>query len=156
MRKPLALALGISAWFAAAALPPASATVVPAPDDEPARRLLKIVTEPETPCEHGQLATDRGCIAEPERWRYREPEFPKAALRAGIERARVVVHGIVDRHGRVTEAKVIESSHPGYGFERAALEAVWRWRYMPILIDGKRWSLERTFEIPFERPAAAD
>ena len=58
------------------------------------------------------------------------PEFPRDALRAG-QSGEVLVEYTVGTDGSVTAARVVDSN-PGRVFDRAALEAVERWRFQPI------------------------
>ena len=58
------------------------------------------------------------------------PEFPRDALRAG-QSGEVLVEYTVGTDGSVTAARVVDSN-PGRVFDRAALEAVQRWRFQPI------------------------
>lgn len=58
------------------------------------------------------------------------PEYPREALRAA-QAGEVTVEYTVGTDGSVTSARVV-SSRPGRVFDRAALEAVERWRFQPI------------------------
>ncbi len=63
-----------------------------------------------------------------------KPHYPRLARRRGME-GRVLLAVAVDAHGRVTEVTVLESS--GYRLlDRAALEAVRRWTFVPARRDG--------------------
>jgi TonB family protein len=62
------------------------------------------------------------------------PEYPRAALRAGIEGA-VVVEFTVNKKGKVILPIVLIS--PGKDFEKASLACLTRWQFEPILKDGK-------------------
>ncbi|MGY1426110.1 energy transducer TonB [Lysobacter sp. A289] len=58
------------------------------------------------------------------------PEYPRAAFRAGTS-GEVQVEFIVGVNGSVSSARVIHSQ-PRRIFDRAALEAVERWRFQPL------------------------
>lgn len=58
------------------------------------------------------------------------PEYPREALRAG-QSGEVLVEYTVGTDGSVTAARVVDSN-PGRVFDRAALDAVQRWRFQPI------------------------
>ena len=58
------------------------------------------------------------------------PEYPRDALRAG-KSGEVLVEYTVGTDGSVTAARVV-NSNPGRVFDRAALDAVQRWRFQPI------------------------
>lgn len=63
------------------------------------------------------------------------PEYPPRQLARGVE-GWVVIEFSVDELGRVVNPKVI-TSHPGNGFNRAALDAVKRYKYKPRVVNGK-------------------
>jgi len=72
------------------------------------------------------------------------PRYPRAARRRGLE-GRVVVEATIDPAGRVVAANVQESS--GYGLlDRAALDAIKRWRFEPAERDGR--PVEATVAVP--------
>lgn len=77
-----------------------------------------------------------------------QPPYPTMSRRLG-EEGQVVLLLTVDENGRVTEAKVDQSS----GFERldeAALrEALRRWRLIPGTINGKASSMQFKFAVRF-------
>jgi len=58
------------------------------------------------------------------------PEFPRDALRSGRS-GEVVVEYTVGTDGSVTSARVVRAE-PSRVFDRAALDAVQRWRFQPI------------------------
>ena len=62
----------------------------------------------------------------------RDPVYPAAALRAGIQ-GRVWVIALADTDGRVIEADVL---HGVPELDEAALEAVRQWRFAPRLLRG--------------------
>lgn len=81
-----------------------------------------------------------------------KPPYPLRARREGVE-GFVVVRFLVDASGRVREARVVRADPPGF-FEKAALGAVRRWRFVPGKVAGRpvdtwvvvriRFQLERT------------
>ena len=68
--------------------------------------------------------------SELKRTRYVPPEYPKDALKRGIG-GEVRVRMTVDAEGKVKSATVV-SSNPAEMFDRAALDAVRRWRFKPL------------------------
>ncbi len=69
-----------------------------------------------------------------------EPDYPMQARQRGIE-GWVVVEFTISTAGTVKEAEVV-ASEPGTVFDRAAIQAVRKWKYNPKIVDGK----------PVERP----
>jgi protein TonB len=63
------------------------------------------------------------------RTRYVPPEYPKDALKRGLG-GEVRVRFTLDADGKVRSAEVVNAS-PADVFDRAALDAVRRWRFKP-------------------------
>jgi TonB family protein len=63
------------------------------------------------------------------------PDYPQRELRRGAE-GWVAMSFMVSETGEVTDA-MVESSSGGEGFERAALEALRKWRYRPAQVYGQ-------------------
>lgn len=64
-----------------------------------------------------------------------QPNYPDIALRRGLE-GWVILGFDVTRLG-TTENIVVLESEPGSYFDRAAIRALERWKYMPKKVDGK-------------------
>lgn len=62
-----------------------------------------------------------------------EPEFPAWAAAAGLQRY-VILEAVIDKRGRVRDARVIQPVHPD--LERLAQEAIFGWRFTPAQQDG--------------------
>jgi TonB family protein len=62
------------------------------------------------------------------------PQYPVKAQEMGIE-GRVIVEFIVDKTGKVEKASILQSA--GELLDKASLEAVLKWRFIPILEDGE-------------------
>ena len=69
-----------------------------------------------------------------------DPDYPMQARQRGIE-GWVVVEFTISTAGTVKDAEVV-ASEPGNVFDRAAINAVRKWKYNPKIEDGK----------PVERP----
>lgn len=79
----------------------------------------------------------------------REPAvYPKKALKKCIE-GNVVVRFVVTTDGTTTDIEVM-SSRPVGIFEKAAIEAVSKWRFEPRLLKGMPVSKEETQRLVFE------
>jgi len=63
------------------------------------------------------------------------PVYPQRAITRGIE-GHVLVQFSIDELGRVVDARVLEAQPRGV-FERAALQAVERFRYKPRVVNGE-------------------
>ncbi|MDD4050528.1 MAG: TonB family protein [candidate division Zixibacteria bacterium] len=57
------------------------------------------------------------------------PEYPRLAGAKGIESS-VILQVFVDKHGFVRRANAVKCTHPGYGFEEAAIAAAYgsKWK----------------------------
>jgi protein TonB len=62
------------------------------------------------------------------------PVYPPELRKARLE-GQVVIDFVVEENGRVADARVDRSSHPE--FEKAALEAIRKWRFRPGVREGK-------------------
>lgn len=63
------------------------------------------------------------------------PEYPMRARQRGLE-GWVTVQFTVSRAGTVKDATVV-ASHPGRVFDRAALQAIRKWKYNPKIENGQ-------------------
>lgn len=77
----------------------------------------------------------RALAAQLKRIHYQAPRYPNRALDDRISGS-VVVQFVVDPQGRTTQLKVVESKPQGV-FDRAAMDAIARWRYRPARYDGR-------------------
>jgi TonB family protein len=60
----------------------------------------------------------------------REPPYPPQAASGGV----VLIEAMVDRTGKVADARVISSAPP---FDQPALEAARQWRFRPAVVNGR-------------------
>jgi protein TonB len=91
---------------------------------------------------------------EPRLIRELPPIYPEAARHQGIKEATVVLQFLIDPYGKVKNPHVLQCSHPGLGFEAAAVKAVKHWRYEPGQLNGEPISVFKTTEVKFEVGAA--
>ena len=70
------------------------------------------------------------------RTRFVAPTYPPQALSRGL-RGEVRVQITVDTEGRVVDAQVLSAS-PAQVFDEAAVNAVRKWRFEPVVKDGRR------------------
>lgn len=85
------------------------------------------------------------------RSKYVSPEYPSKALSQRLGGA-VTVEYIVGTNGDPRDVRVIEANPPGV-FDRAALNAVKRWHYDPVVINGTPVEVPVRTAIRFELPA---
>jgi len=109
---------------AVTAAPPAPAQAAPPP----------VVAAPAPPPPPPKPAVRRGVTPT-----HREdPVYPRGALRAGIEKGRVLARVHIDEQGNVTEV-VIVSAEPPRHFEKAVTDALKEWKFKP---EGEKYVAE--------------
>jgi TonB family protein len=75
------------------------------------------------------------------------PEYPEQARKDRVQ-GLVVMEITIDREGRPTDVKVLDSADER--LTAAAVEAVRQWRYEPPLVDGKPASVKGTATVRFQ------
>ncbi len=85
------------------------------------------------------------------RVRYTEPEYPERALNQRISGA-VTVEFTVSTSGEPMDVRVV-SAEPAGAFDRAAVAAVKRWRYAPLVIDNVPQEVPARTTIRFNLPS---
>ena len=88
--------------------------------------------------------------AQLQRIRYVGPEYPENALSDRIS-GTVTVQYVVDKKGYTQDVKVVESTPRGV-FDRAATDAIRRWRYRPVQYNGEPIEVPVRTRIRFELP----
>jgi protein TonB len=84
------------------------------------------------------------------RTKYVPPEFPPKALSQKISGS-VTVEYIVDTNGDPRDVRVVEATPPGV-FDHAAINAVKRWHYEPVSLNGAPVEVPVRTSIRFELP----
>jgi periplasmic protein TonB len=99
-----------------------------------------------------QATAARGVVLQRmlKRVRYVPPEYPQKALEKGTAGS-VTVDFVVDAKGETTNLQVTQSEPAGV-FDKAALNAVRRWRYTPPVVDGAPVEVPTRAVIRFEVP----
>ena len=87
------------------------------------------------PWETSLLVVPASLIANLKRLRAIPPDYPPAAMAQRIAGS-VTLEYSVDTHGEPRDIHVVEATPPGM-FDQAAINAVKRWRYAPMVVDGK-------------------
>ena len=75
-----------------------------------------------------------------------EPSYPTQAREAGITGI-VIVEAIIDRNGRVKDARVLEPLP--FGLDQAALEALRQWEFRPGTLNGEPVETIFNLTVPF-------
>lgn len=76
------------------------------------------------------------------------PKYPPIAQKAGIE-ASVFLEMIINEKGKVEYVSVAFCSHPGYNFEKNAIEAAKKLRFEPFIQDGNPIKVKLVYPINF-------
>jgi protein TonB len=86
-----------------------------------------------------------GQIREPRRIAYVPPTYPVVAQTARVEGI-VILEAIIDERGAVRDIRVLRSIPP---LDRAAIDAVSRWRYLPTQLNGVAVPIIMTVTVRF-------
>jgi periplasmic protein TonB len=78
------------------------------------------------------------------------PEYPQNALAKGVAGS-VLLSFTVDAKGNTRDVQVLQSAPAGV-FDRAAVSAVKRWRYAPVIVDGNAVAVPTRTLVRFELP----
>jgi periplasmic protein TonB len=78
------------------------------------------------------------------------PEYPSNALQRGVSGS-VLISFTVDAKGAPRDVEVVQSTPAGV-FDRAAVSAVKRWRYAPVVVDGTAVEVPARTLVRFELP----
>jgi protein TonB len=85
------------------------------------------------------------------RLKYVPPEFPSKALSQRVS-GTVTIEYIVDTNGDPRDVRVVEATPPGV-FDHAAIAAVKRWHYEPVVANGAPVEVPVRTAIRFELPS---
>ena len=86
-----------------------------------------------------------GNIRPPRKVFHVNPVYPPLAARARIQ-GTVQLQAVIDAEGRVSNITVVESITL---LDRAAIEAVQQWRYVPTFLNGRAVPVIMTVEVEF-------
>jgi protein TonB len=87
-----------------------------------------------------------GQIREPRRLTYVPPVYPPVAQAARVEGI-VILEAIIDETGAVRDVRVLRSIPL---LDRAAIDAVSRWRYLPTTLNGVAVPVIMTVTVSFK------
>ena len=97
------------------------------------------------PAEEKKVVRVGGNIHPPALIQRTTPEYPEVALQARL-RAMVIVEARVGEDGRVQSVKVLRGQ---ILFDQAAVDAVMKWRYRPLLLNGEPTEFDVTITVNF-------
>jgi TonB family protein len=143
LARPAAAIETVPSAPAPGALTPPSGTESPVMEQLPSPVVESPVVEPPPPDVGAELqASSKAPAAAPEvlaaefkRTRFVPPVYPPKAL-ARSQEGEVRVRITVDTTGRVTAAQILAATPPQV-FDQAALDAVRKWRFEPVIRDGR-------------------
>jgi protein TonB len=98
----------------------------------------------------GSVGSNVNLTSKLKRTRYVAPEFPERALAQKASGA-VIVEFVVDVNGEPRDVRVV-SAEPAGLFDRAAVAAVRRWRYEPVIVDNVPTEVPAKTSIRFALP----
>lgn len=78
------------------------------------------------------------------------PEYPQAALSKGVSGS-VLLSFTVDAKGNTSDVQVLQSTPAGV-FDHAAVSAVRRWKYAPVMVNGAAVEVPTKTLVRFELP----
>lgn len=79
------------------------------------------------------------------------PVYPAALSESGVE-GTVILEAQVGADGKTKDIRVISSPHPA--LERAAIDAVSGWEFVPTTLNGNEIDTPMNISVTFTRPAA--
>jgi TonB family protein len=124
-------------------------------DPKDVQSVLAAQSAPKNPAAAGRSAQAAGVnpaslAASLKRVRYTAPEFPSKALSQRLSGS-VTVEYTVDASGEPRDVRVVEATPPGV-FDKAAISAVKRWKYDPVIANGAPVEVPVRTSIRFELP----
>ncbi len=84
------------------------------------------------------------------RTRYSAPEYPEKALAEKLSGV-VTVEFVVSANGDTRDVRVTDANPPGV-FDRAAIAAIKRWHYEPLVVNGTAVDIPVRTSIRFALP----
>jgi TonB family protein len=112
---------------------------VPGPPPPPETR------RPPAPPQRRQAYRPGGEVSEPKKVLHVPPVYPPIALSAGVQGV-VILEATISENGTIENVRTLRS-HPL--LERAAVEAVKRWRYTPTRLNGQPVPIILTVTVNF-------
>lgn len=121
------------------------------PERTPSETLSSYTVPPEepSPAPAPYMSDEGRAITNPAWLQAPQPEFPRAAQRAGEESGRVRLECQVAVDGRVRACRIAEEAPAGVGFGEQAVKATLKARVRPRLEDGQPTESQIAFTIRY-------
>jgi TonB family protein len=109
-------------------------------------------------CPTGQHRFQDACVTDPLLVHKVQPDYPKKARKKKLD-GQVELKAVIQIDGSVGSLEVQKCTHPGVGFEEAAMAAVRQWRYTTPMMNN--WPIKEvitiviTFQLHPAKPAPA-
>lgn len=142
--------------------PPAAATTILEKTEEPKQdttpnpvpRNERQATPDNTPVpemtKEGDLVPLDSVDVAPQVLRKVDPNYPPVAFRMGID-GTVVIKVLISETGDVVNTEILKMTERPFGFEKAALEALKKWKFQPARKHGVNVKVWKPLEIQFKR-----
>lgn len=111
-----------------------------------AASLCQASEEPKSQPPQGKPFRVGGATVQPKTVKVVRPKFPEEALRGGLFGG-VILEAVVDTKGSVKEVRVLKGDPP---LSDAAIEAVKKWLYKPLLLNGEATGFILTVTVRFD------
>jgi TonB family protein len=118
-----------------------------APDARAAAAPQAPATPPREPVEEDEdIHRVGGAVTRPEKISAPPPVYTEMARRARLQGV-VILEVVIDRNGKVKEAHVLKGM--AMGLDRAAIEAVQKWKFKPATLEHRPVAVYYTVTVPF-------
>jgi protein TonB len=88
-----------------------------------------------------------GAVVRPEKISGNSPVYTEVARKARVQGV-VIVEAIIDERGNVVNARILKGLP--MGLDKAALEAVQRWKFKPATLENKPVKVYYTLTVNFQ------
>jgi len=78
-----------------------------------------------------------------------EPDYPELARKAGIVGV-VYISALIDKHGKVRDAKIAKASGANAGFEEEAIKAAYKNEFKPAIANNEPTACWVTYKVEFK------
>ena len=102
---------------------------------------------PRPPCADPAVG---GCVRPPVKMKDVRPIYPPALSESGIEGV-VTLEATIAADGKTKDLRVISSPHPG--LDRAAIDAVSGWEFLPTTLNNNEIDTPMTISVSFTQPS---